>query len=180
MYILARPELQLYVGSCRLGGLVFVYVWLEYSDDLPGPVVIKKIMSPCSIWKGLYEPLLKREGTCVYTKEGTTSPLSKYRGFRVYSMNKTGGRRKMFITTVHSANAASWLSSCWAPSQSLLFFFFFYYGSARMINRTPLYTKKNYYTVFFIWVFWANKCYCFYIKKQKKKDRLQVRRSGAQ
>jgi hypothetical protein len=41
----------------------------------------------------------------MYTKEGTMqSPLSKYRGFSVYSMNKTGRRRKMFITR---ANAAS-------------------------------------------------------------------------
>ncbi len=37
--------------------------------------------------------------------------------FSAYSMNKTGGRRKMLITR---ANAASWLSSSSAPSQSLL------------------------------------------------------------
>jgi hypothetical protein len=28
-------------------------------------------------------------------------------------------------------------------------FFFFYYGSARMINRTPLYTKKLLYSFFY-------------------------------
>ncbi len=32
-------------------------------------------------------------------------------------------------------------------------FFFFYYGSARMINRTPLYTKKKNTIQFFLWVF---------------------------
>ncbi len=32
-------------------------------------------------------------------KREPESPLSKYRGFGVYSMNKTGGRRKTFITT---------------------------------------------------------------------------------
>jgi hypothetical protein len=30
-------------------------------------------------------------------------PLSKYRGFSVYSMNKTVGRRKMFITRANAA-----------------------------------------------------------------------------
>ncbi len=34
---------------------------------------------------------------------GNWSPLSKYRGFSVYSMNKLGGRRKMFITKANSA-----------------------------------------------------------------------------
>jgi hypothetical protein len=42
--------------------------------------------------------MLKREGAYVYTKEGTRVPLSKYRGFSVYSMNKTRARKKMFIT----------------------------------------------------------------------------------
>jgi hypothetical protein len=37
-------------------------------------------------------------------KRELESPLSKYRGFSVYSMKKTGGRRKLFIT---GANAAS-------------------------------------------------------------------------
>ncbi len=41
-----------------------------------------------------YEQLFKREGTFVNTKEVTT----KNRWFGVDSMNKTGGRRKMFIT----------------------------------------------------------------------------------
>jgi hypothetical protein len=61
----------------------------------PGPVVIKKDD----------EPLLNREGRvlCVH-KRGIWSPLSKNTGFDAYSMNKTGGRRKMFITR---ANAAS-------------------------------------------------------------------------
>jgi hypothetical protein len=36
------------------------------------------------------EPLLNREGTVVKRRKGTTmySPLSKFRGFDVYSMNK--------------------------------------------------------------------------------------------
>jgi hypothetical protein len=38
--------------------------------------------------------LLKREFTIVYTKY---SPLSKYRGFDFYSMNKAGDRKKMFV-----------------------------------------------------------------------------------
>ncbi len=37
---------------------------------------------------------------------------------------------------------------------NLFFFFFFYYGDARMINHAPLYTKKNYETIFFTG-FWA-------------------------
>jgi hypothetical protein len=58
-------------------------------------------------------------------------------------------------------------------------FFFFYYGSARMINRTPLYTKKN--TIqFFLWVFEQINAIFFLYKKTEKQDRLQVRRSGAQ
>ncbi len=48
-------------------------------------------------------------------------PLSKYRGFSVYSINKTGSRRKKFITR---ANGASWLSSCSAPSQPFSSLFF--------------------------------------------------------
>jgi len=49
--------------------------------------------------------LLKREGTVAYRKEGTTveCPLyCKYRGFGV--MNKTVGRRKMFITIANEAS----------------------------------------------------------------------------
>jgi len=42
--------------------------------------------------------------------------VSKYRGFRVYSVNKTGGRKKMFIT---STSAAGNKERCLAPSQHL-------------------------------------------------------------
>ncbi len=46
-----------------------------------------------------FELLLKREGNVVYTKEGTTeSPVSKYRGFGVYSINKAGVWSKMYVT----------------------------------------------------------------------------------
>jgi hypothetical protein len=83
---------------------------------LPRHIVIKKTMSHCSIWQGLWAAAQERRYICVH-KRGNSSPLSKYRWFSVYSMNKTGGRRKMFVTM---ANAASWLSSCWAPSQFLL------------------------------------------------------------
>jgi hypothetical protein len=70
-----------------------------------------KIMSPAQFDRG-YEPLIKREGTYVYTKEGTIeSPLQIQGGLGVYSMNKTGGRRKMFVTR---------LSSCSEPYQPLL------------------------------------------------------------
>jgi hypothetical protein len=41
-----------------------------------------------------FEHLLKRKGTIVYTKERTIESTLKYRRFGVYSMNKTGGRRK--------------------------------------------------------------------------------------
>jgi hypothetical protein len=75
-------------------------------------------MSPCSVWQGLWAAAQQRRCLYVlYTKEGTIVPLSKYRGFGVYSMDKTGGRWKMFITRT---NAASWLSSGSSPSQSLL------------------------------------------------------------
>jgi len=53
----------------------------------------------------------------MYRKEGTRVPFSKYKGFGVYSMNKTWDRRKMFITR---ENVATRLSSCSAPSQPLL------------------------------------------------------------
>jgi len=53
-----------------------------------------------------------REKVLMYTKRELELPL----WFSVHSMNKTGGRRKMFITR---ANAAGRLSSCSAPSQSL-------------------------------------------------------------
>ncbi len=45
------------------------------------------------------EPLLKREVTIVDTKEGARVPsLNTHTGFGVYSMNKRGDRRKMFMT----------------------------------------------------------------------------------
>jgi hypothetical protein len=82
----------------------------------PGSVVIKKMMSPCSIGQGLWAAAQKRSYLCVH-KRGNSSPLSKYRGLSVYSMNKIGGRRKICIT---GANAARWLTSGSVPSQSLL------------------------------------------------------------
>jgi hypothetical protein len=47
-------------------------------------------------------------------KRDNESPLSKYRGFGVFSMKKNKGRRKMFIPR---ANTASLLSNCSSPSQ---------------------------------------------------------------
>jgi hypothetical protein len=71
--------------------------WFSFLLVFPGPVVIKKDDEPlCPVWQ---------------------SPLSKYRWFSVYSMNKTEGWRKMFTTR---ANVASWSSSCSAPSQHVL------------------------------------------------------------
>ncbi len=84
----------------------------SYKTDDEPLLNLKGAMSRCS-----------REGDYVLCtqKRELESPLySKYRGFSVYSMNKTGGRRKM----CKWANAASWLGSCWAPSQSLLKPFF--------------------------------------------------------
>ncbi len=72
--------------------------------------------APAQFDRGLWAAAQERRCLCVH-KRGNESPLSKYRGLGVYSMKKTGGRMKMFIIR---ANAASWLSSCLAPSQSLL------------------------------------------------------------
>ncbi len=77
---------------------VFFYFHLNFSRT-----VIRKMMSPCWIWQGLWAAAQERR--CLYLLK------------RGNSMNKTGGRRKTFVTR---ANAASCLSSCWAPSQSLL------------------------------------------------------------
>jgi hypothetical protein len=51
-----------------------------------------------------YKPLLKREGTYVCTKEGIRVPSLNTGGFDVYSMNKTWGRKKMFITGANEAS----------------------------------------------------------------------------
>ncbi len=48
------------------------------------------------------------------------SPFSKYRGLSVYSMNKTGGRRKMVTTR---ENEARWYSSCSAHCKKELAIF---------------------------------------------------------
>ncbi len=47
------------------------------------------------------QPLLRRY-YCVQERGGQ-SQISKYRGFVVYSMIKTGGRRKMFKTRANAA-----------------------------------------------------------------------------
>ncbi len=47
--------------------------------------------------------LLSRGSVLLYSNVYRT--VSKFRGLRVYSMNKTGGRRKLFLT---SANVACW------------------------------------------------------------------------
>jgi hypothetical protein len=71
------------------GGLVIVQ---SVHKD---PYLYKKDDEPLLNWAGtVSEQLLKREDTFVCTKGGS----------RVPSMNKTEGRRKMFITR---ANAAS-------------------------------------------------------------------------
>jgi hypothetical protein len=69
---------------------------LVFNYALPEPVVIKKMTSPCPahVDRG-YEPLLKREGTFVYTKEGNRVP--SLNTWVLCSMNKTDGRRKMFM-----------------------------------------------------------------------------------
>ncbi len=50
------------------------------------------------------EHLFNREGIIVYRKEVNRVPLYKYRGFGVYSMKKTRGRRKKFITRANLAS----------------------------------------------------------------------------
>ncbi len=47
---------------------------------------------------------------CTVHKRGNYSPLSKYRGFSVYSMNKTGGRREMFNTRANAELLSTFLS----------------------------------------------------------------------
>ncbi len=47
-----------------------------------------------------FEPLLKGEGTIVYHKQGDRVVNT---GFGGYLMNKTGSRKKMFITRVNEA-----------------------------------------------------------------------------
>jgi hypothetical protein len=54
----------------------------------PGPVVIKKKMSPCSSRD--YEPLLKREGNYVYTKEGTRVPFLNTGVWCIFDEKKQG------------------------------------------------------------------------------------------
>ncbi len=70
----------------------------------------KKTMSSAHIDRG-YEPLLKREGAYVYCtqKEGTRVPslntvFKVMQGFSVYTINKPGGRRKMFLTRANMAS----------------------------------------------------------------------------
>jgi hypothetical protein len=58
----------------------------------------KKMMSPAQFDRE-YEQLLKREGTFVYTKEGTRVSFLKTGGYNT----KQAGRRKMFITRANSA-----------------------------------------------------------------------------
>jgi hypothetical protein len=66
-----------------------------YKKDDEALLNLTGAMSRCSREKVLM---------CTVHRRGNSSPLSKYRGFSVYSMNITGGRRKMFKTR---ANAAS-------------------------------------------------------------------------
>ncbi len=56
---------------------------------------------------------------CVMNR-GNWGPVSKYNGFGVHSMNKTGDERKMFITRASAASAQHLLSIFSAPSQYLL------------------------------------------------------------
>jgi hypothetical protein len=82
----------------------------SFSLHCPEPVVIKKgRWAAAQFDKGLDEPLLKRESTFVYTKEGT----------RVFSLNtgalnKTEDRRQMFITIGQMRHVD------WAAAQHLL------------------------------------------------------------
>jgi hypothetical protein len=66
-------------------------------------------MSSCSREKVL---LYSQKRELEYTLPST---LSKNREFGMYPMNKTGGRRIMFITRT---NAANWESRCSAPFSS--------------------------------------------------------------
>ncbi len=54
--------------------------------------------------KGLTSPCSKVRYYCVYKKEETGAPVSKYIEFGIYSMNKNGGRRKMIITRASAAS----------------------------------------------------------------------------
>ncbi len=73
-----------------------------------GPVVTKKTMSPCSIWQGLWAAAQEKR--------------SKYKGFSMYSMNKTGGSVGQCLKL-----GQIWQVD-WAAAEHLLFFFKYFFG----------------------------------------------------
>ncbi len=80
--------------------------------NLPGPIVIKKMMSPCSIWQGLWA-LLKSKGTFVYTKEGTRVPSPNTGGLVCTRRTKQGiGGKCLWLGQMRQVK--------WAAAQHLL------------------------------------------------------------
>ncbi len=67
-------------------------------------------LGPCSTEQGLCSSVTRYW----VKKRGDWSPVSRCMGFGVYSMNKTGGGRKMLLTT---DKVTSWVSRCSSPSQ---------------------------------------------------------------
>jgi hypothetical protein len=81
---------------------------------MPGPVVIKKEDEPLLNLTGALSRCSRKnvQNCCV---QGRRSPVSKYRGFGVYSMNKTRSWRKMFITGAYFSAAQHLLSPFSSP-----------------------------------------------------------------
>ncbi len=89
---------------------VYLLCWTGAPNPRAGSFSLK--VKQLLILRGGLSTCQERRYYCVH-KRG--NPLYKYRGFDVYSMNKTGDRSIMFITR---ASATSWLGSCTAPSQA--------------------------------------------------------------
>ncbi len=93
------------------GTLIWLEIWSSLLFPSPGPIGGSVAMD-----FGLYAPtLLSRGSVLLYSILLCTN--SKNRGDCVYSMNITGGRRKLSITR---ASAVTWGSSCSATYQHLL------------------------------------------------------------
>ncbi len=74
-----------------------------------------------------------------YWKNWDPSPLSINSGFGVYSMNRTGGWVELSVTRI---NVASWVCSCWTPSQHLLMTSNYFITTASGFRKQCLHYKR--------------------------------------
>ncbi len=78
-------------------------------------------MRPCSIGLGLWAAAQERRCLCVQRRgkyiesQSTLSPISKYRGFSVYSVNKTGGGKCLYLGQMRQAAVEHLLSPFSTP-----------------------------------------------------------------